>query len=443
MNKDGNTSSGRDHELEEYVKFLKFQSISAKHANIRETAEYLRDLLRNLGAESSLMETDGHPVVYGNLNLGKERTLLVYNHYDVQPVDPLDEWNHDPFSAEMEGGRIYARGSSDNKGTLMARYFGIKRALDANEIGVNIKFLYEGEEEIGSPSLEKFIEKNRGILKSDAVIMEGSTLGERGRPIISLGVKGLLYVEIEDEVAKSDMHSSYSAIVPNPAWNIILPLSNLYNGQEVTMPGFYESVRELTEDEEKILESYPFDPDSFSRPFGLKYLKHTGKSDLVRWLFTKPTMNIDGFLSGYVQEGSKTITPRKAMAKLDFRLVPDQDPRKIFALLENQLRSRGFKGKIKPLGREYPVRTSPVSKLAVAMTESARSVYGKEPIIMINSPGTQPMALFTRNLGIEEAVSAIGVGDQNSRAHAPDESIAVENYFLAIEHTKAFLKSFR
>ena len=165
MNKSGALSQDEKIELDEYLKFLRFKSISAKHSFIRESAEYLKNLLDRIGAESSVMETEGHPVVHGSLDLGKKRTLLVYNHYDVQPVDPLEEWHHDPFSAEISGGRIYARGSSDNKGTLMARYFGIKKALKTEDINVNIKFLYEGEEEIGSPSLERFVEDNRDLQK--------------------------------------------------------------------------------------------------------------------------------------------------------------------------------------------------------------------------------------------------------------------------------------
>ena len=427
-------------QLEKYSEFLRMPSVSAQHTHIRETAKFLSDLLDDNGIDSEIMETDGHPVVFGNYDAGKKKTLLVYNHYDVQPVDPLDEWTVDPFSAELKGDRIYARGSSDNKGTLMARLFGVVKAIRDNKLNVNLKFLYEGEEEIGSPSLEKFVEKHREILKSDSVIMEGSTIGVDGRPIISLGVKGLVYAELRDTIASSDMHSSNAAIVPNAAWNAVLALAKLYDGNKVRIPGFYEKVKPLSPNEKTILSRYPFDVGEYMESFGLKYLKYEKREDIVEALFGNPTFNIDGIISGYTQAGSKTVTPRKAMVKVDFRLVPDQDPHEIFGLLEKSLRDTGFEGEIVPMGLEYPVRTSPDSDLARAMTDSARKVYGKEPIVMINSPGTQPMALFTRNLGINEAVSAIGVGDQQSGAHAPNESVKIDNFFRAIEHTCAFLE---
>jgi len=427
-------------QLEKYSEFLRMPSISAQHTHIRETAKFLSDLLDDNGIDSEIMETDGHPVVFGNYDAGKKKTLLVYNHYDVQPVDPLDEWTVDPFSAELKGDRIYARGSSDNKGTLMARLFGIMKTIRDNKLNVNLKFLYEGEEEIGSPSLEKFVEKHREILKSDSVIMEGSTVGVDGRPIISLGVKGLVYAELRDTIASSDMHSSNAAIVPNAAWNAVLALAKLYDGNKVRIPGFYEKVKPLSPNEKTILSRYPFDVGEYMESFGLKYLKYEKREDIVEALFGNPTFNIDGIISGYTQPGSKTVTPRKAMVKVDFRLVPDQDPHEIFGLLKRSLRDSGFKGEVVPMGLEYPVRTSPDSGLARAMTDSARKVYGKEPIVMINSPGTQPMALFTRNLGINEAVSAIGVGDQQSGAHAPNESVKIDNFFRAIEHTCAFLE---
>jgi acetylornithine deacetylase/succinyl-diaminopimelate desuccinylase-like protein len=430
-------------QLDQYVEFLKMPSISAHHRHIRETAKFLSNMLNKNGIESQILETDGHPVVFGKYDAGKQKTLLVYNHYDVQPVDPLDEWNSDPFSAEIKANRVYARGSSDNKGTLMARIFGIVRAVQNNELNLNLKFLYEGEEEIGSPSLENFIENHHELLKSDSVIMEGSTVGVEGRPVISLGVKGLVYAELRDEVSSSDMHSSNAAIAPNSAWNIILALGKLYDGSNVRIPGFYENVRPLTEKEKKIISEYPFSIEEFKESFGLKYLRYDNREDLVNALFGNPTFNVDGIISGYTGEGSKTVTPRKAMAKVDFRLVPDQDPKEIFKLFEKSVRESGFRGEIIPMGLEYPVRTSPESPLARSMIDSARKVYGKEPIVMINSPGTQPMALFTRNLGIKEAVSAIGVGDQQSGAHAPNESVNIDNFFRAVEHTYSFLKEYR
>lgn len=436
-------SSSKEEQLETYRNFLRIPSISAKSSGIREAALFLKDLLQKNGVESRIMETDGHPVVYGEYNTGSSRTLLVYNHYDVQPVDPESEWNQDPFSAEVKGGRVYARGASDNKGTLIARIYGIREAIENSELKVNLKFLYEGEEEIGSPNLHGYIRKNRDLLHADAVIMEGSQVGDDGRPVVSLGVKGLLYIELTEETAGTDLHSSMAAIVPNPVWNLVSALNSIYDGERILIPGFYDDIRHLTEVEEKILEEYPFDEEQTRQSISLRNFRFSGSRKLVKELFTSPTCNIDGIVSGYNGEGSKTVTPRKASAKIDFRLVPEQDPAKIYGSLKDLLKERGFKGEVKDYGLEFPVRTPPDTNLAKAMIKSAEDTYGAKPIIMTNSAGTQPMALFTRELNIGEALSAIGVGDRNSRAHAPNESVSLDNFYKAIEHTRKFLSTFQ
>ena len=433
----------RDEQLEIYRDFLKIPSISAKKMGIEEAASFLKDLLEDRGIGSQVMKTSGHPVVYGEHNIGADRTLLIYNHYDVQPVDPENEWEMDPFSAKVRDGRIYARGSSDNKGTLIARIFGVEEAIRNKELNVNLKFLYEGEEEIGSPNLHEYVTGNKELLKADSVIMEGSQLGDGGRPVVTLGVKGLLYVELKEETGGTDLHSSNAAIAPNPVWNLIAALNSIYDGKRVLIPGFYDDIRPITGKEDSILSEYPFNEDEMKKLFALKAFRYSGSEKLVRELFTSPTCNIDGIISGYNGEGTKTVTPRRASAKLDFRLVPDQDPSKIYGNLKRHLKEKGHNVEIKEFGLEFPVRTDPGSALAKAMIASAEQTYGKKPVIMINSPGTQPMAIFTRELGIGEGVSAIGAGDHNSRAHAPNESVSVENFYRAMDHTRDFLKVFR
>ncbi len=435
--------ASKETQLETYRELLRIPSISARKTGIDEAASFLRDILESKGMSPRIMKTSGNPVIYGEYNNGSDRTLLVYNHYDVQPVDPESEWNEDPFSASEKNGRIYARGSSDNKGTLMARIYGIERAIESGGLNVNLKFLYEGEEEIGSPNLHEYVKANRELLKSDAVIMEGSQVGHGGRPIVTLGVKGLLYIELNEVTGGTDLHSSIAAIAPSPVWNLISALNSIYDGRRVNIPGFYDDVRDTTDTERSILNEYPFDEKEMLDSYSLKNFRYTGSEKLVNELFTSPTCNIDGILSGYTSEGSKTVTPRRAMAKMDFRLVPDQDPFRIYESLKKYLKENGHNVEVKDYGLEYPVRTDPDTELAKAMISSAESTYGKKPVIMINSPGTQPMAIFTRELGIGEAVSAIGVGDHNSHAHAPNESVSIDYYYRAIEHTHAFLKAFR
>ncbi len=425
--------------LETYREFVRIPSISASGRSIGETVSFLRDLMEPMDLHPEIITGEGNPVVYGEHDAGADRTLLVYNHYDVQPVDPLDEWETDPFSAEIKDGRLYGRGSSDNKGTLMARLFGIRKLVDEGKLGINLKFLFEGEEEIGSPNLEGLARTHRNRFSADTVIMEGSQIDAKGRPTVTLGVKGLLYVQLDEETGSSDLHSSLAGVAPSAAWNLVNVLSTVYDGKKVLFKGFYEDIRKLTVEEKRLLKEYPLDQAEMKRSYGVKRLRMQGKEALARALFAEPTCNIDGLLSGYVAEGPKTVTPRRAMAKIDFRLVPDQDPAKLFTLLKRHLRACGFGGRISEFGMEYPVRTSVRSRLAVAMISSAESTYGKKPVVQINGAGTQPMGVFTRTLRIPEGVSAIGVGDNRSRAHAPNESVNITNYYKAIEHTYNFM----
>ncbi|MEM3222131.1 MAG: M20/M25/M40 family metallo-hydrolase [Saccharolobus sp.] len=429
-------------ELSTLIEFLKIPSISALGQGIEDAANFLKDNIeRLLGVKAYVERTKGHPVVYSEINVNAKKTILIYNHYDVQPVDPLNEWKYNPFSATIENNKIYARGASDNKGTLMARLFAIKHLLDKKELNVNIKLLYEGEEEIGSINLEDYIEKNSNKLKADSVIMEGAGLDAKGRPQIVLGVKGLLYVELILDYGIRDLHSSNAPIVRNPCIDLIRTISTLVNEDgKVLIDKFYDDVRPLTDEERKLLEKYDVDVEELKNALGFKELKYNNREKLVEALITYPTCNVDGFECGYTGKGSKTIVPHKAMAKLDFRLVPDQDPYKIFQLLKEHLKKVGFKGEIIPYGFEYPVRTSVNATVVKAMIEAAKKVYESEPQIIINSAGTQPMGLFVYKLGIRDAVSAIGAGGYYSNAHAPNENINIDDYYKAIKHTEEFLK---
>ncbi len=431
----------RNSMLEKYREFVRIPSISASREGVDEAASYLVDLMNSVGLRGEMMRSGGNPVVFGEVSNGSGKTVLIYNHYDVQPVDPAGEWSGDPFSAAVRDGRVYGRGSADNKGTLVARLFGIGEVLERDELEVNLKFLFEGEEEIGSPNLESFASENRQKLAADAVVMEGSQVDAGGRPTVTLGVKGLLYVELEEETGRSDLHSSLAAVTNGAPWNLVHALNTIYDGRRVLVDGFYDGVRPLTGEERRLVEAYPLDPEEMLNSCAVRELRSMKREELSYALLAEPTCNIDGLLSGYTGKGSKTVTPRKAMAKLDFRLVPDQDPARLFGLLEQRLRSVGFGGSISQFGMEYPVRTSAGSWVAKAMIESASESYGCEPVVMINGAGTQPMGIFTRTVGIPEGVSAIGVGDNLSRVHAPDESVDIGRFYQAVDHTARFLRA--
>ncbi|MEM0321736.1 MAG: M20/M25/M40 family metallo-hydrolase, partial [Thermoprotei archaeon] len=307
------------------------------------------------------------------------------------------------------------------------------------KLGATLKFLFEGEQEIGSPNLEDFVKKNAPKLSADAVIMEGGGLDAKGRPQVILGVKGLLYVELTSVTGVRDLHSSNAPIVYNPAWELVKLLSSLVDDDgRVRIQSFYDDVKPLTDIEIELLRSYDTTPEETIRALGVKELRYNTTEKLRTALFTEPTCNIDGLSSGYSGPMSKTIVPAKAMAKLDFRLVPNQNPRRVFELLQNHIKKHGFKVECKFLSGEIPVRTDPNTRVVRAMRESARKVYGVEPVVIPNSAGTQPMGVFTHTLGITECVSAIGVGSASSNVHAPNENVDLQNFYRAIQHSAEF-----
>jgi acetylornithine deacetylase/succinyl-diaminopimelate desuccinylase-like protein len=437
------TENEREEALKAYLEFLRHKSVSATGDGIRETAEFLKRIMIHLGIDANIEETKGHPVVSGSVFNGSKKTLIVYNHYDVQPVDPLNEWEHPPFSAQVVSERVYARGASDNKGTLMARLFGFEKVFSEKKLDINLKFLFEGEEEIGSPNLEAYIRQRKDVLSADAVIMEGAGLDDKGRPQVVLGVKGLVYMQLETVTGVRDLHSSNAPIAYNAAWELVKALNTLVDPQgRVAVKGFYDDVAPLPDDTKMLLQNYETTPEQLAKALGTNRLRYSTIEELREALFTQPTCTIDGIWSGYQGIGSKTIVPCKAAAKLDFRLVPNQNPEKIFELVKCHLKEVGFQGKVTAYGLEHPVRTSPNTSVARAMVESARRIYSKEPAVLPNSAGTQPMGIFTNLLGIKEAVSAIGVGSTSSNVHAPNENVAIEDFFKGMAHSAEFFYTY-
>lgn len=421
------TEEEKQYALKKYVEFLQHPSISATDEGIRETASWLKEFMEELGIKATIEESGGHPVVYGEANNGGDKTLLVYNHYDVQPVDPLNEWKYPPFSAIIENGYIYGRGASDNKGVLIARLI----AFSKYKGNLSFKFLVEGEEEIGSVNLPNYVERKKP--KADAVIMEGAGLDTKGRPMIVLGVKGLLYVQLTVRTASKDIHSSNAQIVYNPVWELIKILNEIYDGERVKLKGFYNDIEPLSDEMKELLAKLDIDMEELRKSLGAYKLKGN-----IRELYIEPTCNIDGIYSGYIGKGSKTIVPAYAFAKIDFRLVPNQDPKKVFSSLLEVVKDRA---EVEVFGMEKPVRTSPNAKVVKAMINSAKKVYSLDPVVIPNSAGTQPMGVFY-DLGIREIVSAIGVGTPSSNAHAPNENVKLENFYKAIEHAYEFFNEY-
>ena len=434
----------RDQYLKEVQDLCRQPSISAQNVGIQETAEYVKRMLEGIGAKTEIVPIEGgNPVVYGEIGDGN-RTLSFYNHYDVQPPEPLDLWDAEPFAANVVDGKIVARGVADNKGNIASRIC----AIDAYQqvrgsLPLKVKFLIEGEEEIGSPRLERFTEEHPDLVQADGNIWESGSKDVDGRPIISLGLKGICYVELRVKSIARDLHSSLGASVPNAAWRLNWALSTLKGPDErIRIPGFYDKVVAPTEHDLEILSKLPDTESSRKSLYQIDQFVTglTGRDLQVKEYF-QPTCTICGINSGYTGPGTKTVMPAEAMAKVDFRLVIDQDPYEIRDLLRQHLDAEGFSDvEIELLSAEHPARTSTDSAIVKVVEQAHREVDGAEPVIIPTSLGTGPAYVMAHQFGIPFASS--GVGHADSRAHSPNENIYVEDYFTGIKRIARILDGF-
>lgn len=429
----------RDLFIQRLQTLIRQPSVSTEDLGVKETAELVRQYLTEVGVQARLVPWKGYPVVYGELNrksTGPAKTMSFYNHYDVQPVDPLDLWVSDPFSAEIRDGRMWGRGTADNKGNLMARICAVDAYRQVyGELPLNIKFIAEGEEEIGSPNLESFAEEHQDLIAADACVWEGGFKDATGRLIVYCGVKGILYVELRARAAKDDMHSMWASIVPNPIWRLNWALSTLKDANDhVQIGGFYDSVRPVNAYDEKVLTGIPFDTEERAKDLGITHFvqKLTGMDLLKKHIF-QPTCNICGISGGYTAPGMKTVLPKEGMVKIDFRLVPDQSPHEVFEQMRRHLDAHGFKDiEMHLLAAEMPARTDLSDPFVAAVTRAARDTYNIDPIIYPMVPGTGPMHALCQKFGIP-STAAPGVSHPDALIHAPNENIYVEDYIQAIK----------
>jgi acetylornithine deacetylase/succinyl-diaminopimelate desuccinylase-like protein len=402
-------------------------------------------MLTELGFQAETVpKWPGNAIVLGELAGASSKTLLFYNHYDVQPAEPLELWSSPPFEPAIRDCKIYGRGVDDNKGNLLARLAAIRALLAVRgRVPVNIRFCIEGDEEIGSPGIEAFVEKHADRLAADACIWEGGAVNWEGQLQITLGVKGILYVELVAKGAARDAHSSYATVVPNPAWRIVWALASLKDaGEDILVDGFYDSVRPVTALERAAVEAMPSQEEHTAESLGL-----TGFVKGVRGLeyrlrhILEPTCNIDGLSAGYEGGGPKTVIPCQAGAKVDFRLVPDQTPDEILGKLRRHLDAHGFADiELRRLSAERPARTSIDHPFVEVVREAARRVYPVEPVVSPTMAGTGPLYPFADTLGLPTA--DCGVGYPESRIHAPDENIRLTDFVRGTKHVAAILEQF-
>ncbi|WP_078547778.1 M20/M25/M40 family metallo-hydrolase [Litchfieldia alkalitelluris] len=430
--------------------FCALPSISAQKKMIPETVSIVEKMVNDLGGNITILdEFGGNPIVFAFFEAGpngnKEKTILFYNHYDVQPPEPLDEWDTPPFELTEIDGKLFARGAADNKGDLIARFSAIKVLIEMfGELPCNLKFIIEGEEEIGSPTLPLYIEKYKELLKADACIWEHADRDAEDRVNLLAGVKGMAYFELTCESADMDLHSKHGAVVENAAWRLTHALASMKNDKnEILVEGFYNQVLPPTELEVEYTEKIPFDEQSMKELFGLKHpLSTTAKGrDPREATVFDPTMTICGFESGYYGEGSKTIIPKRALAKLDCRLVPEQDPYFIQECIENHLKLHGYTDiKVKMLNGVKAYRSNLADPFVSLMVRTAEDVYGTEVVLSPNNAGTGPMSDFGNLLNIP--IVSTGVGWASSRLHAPNESIRSKDFEEGIVHIAHLISEF-
>ncbi|MCR8631882.1 M20/M25/M40 family metallo-hydrolase [Paenibacillus sp. N5-1-1-5] len=419
-------------------------SVAAQNRGMTKTAGMVESLIQQLGGKAAQVQTSGYPVVYGEFQNNKKSTLSFYNHYDVQPEDPIELWDSPPFAAEIKDGRIIARGVADNKGNLIARLAAIDAYMAVKgELPLNIKFIIEGEEEIGSLHLREFVDANRELVQADGCIWEFGYKDADGSLQASFGVKGMCYVELVCRGANTDMHSSNAAIIENPAWRLIWALNTLKTPDErIQIKGFYDQVASLTEKDLEVLNNMDYDEESTLKKFGLdSFVLELSGLPLKEKLIYQPTCTVCGFKSGYIAEGKKTVLPSEARVKIDFRLVPNQDPHTIYELLRKHLDEHGFSDmEMIPHTMTYPARTPLDGPLARSVIKTAKEIYGSEPTIKPMSPATGPMYILCQRIGIPSV--SVGVGHFASNNHAPNENIFVEDFIQGIKHIAAIMDEF-
>ena len=421
------------------TEYCRLESVAAQNRMMKETAAWVENLLKETGFETRQIEVAGAPnYVYGQLKGKSSFTLLLYNHYDVQPESPVELWNSAPFEVTERDGKLVARGICDNKAELISRVCAIRAILAANgELPINIKWILEGEEEVGSPHFDALTKEHRDLLKADGALWEGGGFTEKGQAVVATGFRGMLYVEYNVEAMKIDAHSGNAHVLPSGAWRLLKALASIKDEKgKVLIPGFYEHVREPNESEKQALRNR-VDPEMEEKilaMFGINAFVDNKRGYDYELEVFDPTANIAGFLSGYTDEGVKTVLPAKAMAKMDFRLVPEQNPDDILEKLRAHLKANGFDDvHVRKLGGAEPVVTPIDGAFVQRIKKICADFAEKEPEINPLVGGTLPLLeAMKKNVGILGISTSGNPTYYGSGAHAPNEHIRISDIARAI-----------
>jgi acetylornithine deacetylase/succinyl-diaminopimelate desuccinylase-like protein len=436
--------------IQELLSLLRIPSVSADKAfkeHVHEAASFIAEKLVAAGADNvEICPTAGYPIVYGEKLVDKNLpTVLVYGHYDVQPADPLELWTSPPFEPVVKEGKIYARGASDDKGQMYMHLKAFEMMMANGGVPCNVKFMIEGEEEVGSDNLETFVRANTERLACDVVLVSDTALISLENPSITTGLRGLSYVEVEVTGPNRDLHSGiYGGAVANPINVLADMIASLHDEKGyITIPGFYDDVDEVSREERALMAKAPFSLDNYKAHLDIADVQgEEGYSTLERTSI-RPTLDVNGIWGGYIGEGAKTVLPSKAFAKISMRLVPNQDSTKITKLFQQHFESiapASVKVKVKPHhGGEAAV--TPTDSIAYKAAEQAmETTFGKRPIPLRSGGSIPIVTMFEQVLGIKTVL--MGFGLDSDAIHSPNEHFAIENYLKGIETIPYFYKNF-
>ncbi len=435
-----------DDSIAELSRLVAQPSVGAQNLGMQECAALVNDMLHQRGFTTDVMSAGGAPVVFGKRKGTSDKTILFYCHYDVQPPEPLDLWETPPFEPSLRDGKLFGRGVSDDKGHLVARLFAVDALLSTlGELPCSVKFIIEGEEETSSVHLHEYIRNNLDKLKADGCIWEFGGVDHTETPVQYLGLRGICYVELSVETAAIDVHSGIGgSIFPNAAWRLVWALNSLKGPDErILLPGFYDKVRKPTARDIELMNALPETADFYKEQYGVKsFIKGltNGINLRVEEVFT-PTCTICGLTSGYQGPGGKTVQPARASAKVDFRLVPDQEPEDVVQQLRLHLDKSGFPDvKIESMGGEAPAKTDPDDPFVKLVCDTAIPIYGVPMRILPMTGGSGPNSPFVHDLGLP--VASAGLGHPDGRSHAPNENIRLDLYLKHAKHMTRVMMEF-
>jgi acetylornithine deacetylase/succinyl-diaminopimelate desuccinylase-like protein len=442
--------ANKDRFLEELLELLRIPSISARseHKNdMVACAEKVKQRLLQAGADKAeIYSTEGHPVVYAEKMIDPSKpTVLVYGHYDVQPADPLELWNSGPFEPVIKDGKIYARGACDDKGQFYMHVKALETMVKTNSLSTNIKFCIEGEEEVGSPNLAKFVTSHKDLLKADVILISDTAMISMDTPSIDIGVRGLSYIEIEVDGSNRDLHSGvYGGAVANPITMLAKMIASCHDeNNHITIPGFYDDVVEATAAERKLMSNAPYDEGAYKKDLGVTALWGEKGYTTNERTGIRPTLEVNGIWGGYTGEGAKTVLPAKAFAKISARLVPNQSAKKITEKLLNyftKIAPAGVTVKASEHHGGEPYMTPIDSKAYKAAARAIKATFGKEPI-PVRGGGSIPIcSLFEKELGVK--IVFMGFGLDSDNLHSPNEKYDIVNFYKGIETIPYFHQYF-